>query len=331
MNAQIDTVLAQDSPGMAIVEAPQPAASPLDIAPEAFRNALARRGENRKALMQWVGSSLVRGVDYGKLHVVSRDKCSRGKFCDDPRHFSKDCLFKPGAEKIAGMLGVTPTFPTLHEYEKAALAGTELKQIILRCHMVDASGRIVADGIGARSLDQDYGDINKSLKMCAKSAHIDATLRMAGLSEVFTQDLDQMAVDGKLDAVEPPGYPSDVLTPEKRSDLLPKVAALIEKGDGEGLKKQVSEMNEGEQKGVWSFLSTKQKKAARELLQKATPAGAEGYAERFRKALEFGNDQTVLELHRECNAVAAFALEVSLLLTPGERERINEAVDRASH
>lgn len=180
------------------------AANPLDIAPEAFRGALARRGENRKALMTWIRESLVRGTDYGRIHVVSKSKCDRGNDCENPRHFSKDCLFKPGAEKIAGMLGVTPTFPTLHKYEDAALAGVELKQIILRCHMVDGSRKIVADGIGARSLEQDYGDINKALKMCSKSAHIDATLRMAGLSEVFTQDLDQMKADGKLDGAEDP-------------------------------------------------------------------------------------------------------------------------------
>jgi hypothetical protein len=179
------------------------AANPLDVAPEMFRNALARRGENRKALMTWIRESLVRGTDYGRIHVVGKDKCREGNACTNERHFSKDCLFKPGAEKIAGMLGVTPTFPTLPQYEEAALKGVELKQIILRCHMVDSGGRIVADGIGARSLEQDYGDINKSLKMCAKSAHIDATLRMAGLSEVFTQDLDQMQVDGKLGSVDP--------------------------------------------------------------------------------------------------------------------------------
>src|SRR5690606_15572985 len=50
----------------------------------------------------------------------------------------------------------------------------------------------VAEGIGARSVQQDNGDLNKALKMAGKSAHIDATLRMAGLSEVFTQDLEDM-------------------------------------------------------------------------------------------------------------------------------------------
>src|SRR5690606_3621374 len=137
---------------------------------------LQRRKENRRELMAWIRSSLVEGVDFGRVMT------KRGP--------SKPSLWKPGAEKICGMLGVTVRFPTLEHYEQAALNGVELHNIILRCEIVDAEGRVVANGIGARSLKQDCGDINKTLKMAEKSAHIDATLRMAGLSEVFTQDLE---------------------------------------------------------------------------------------------------------------------------------------------
>lgn len=241
------------------------AANPLDVSPEAFRGALSRRGENRKALMLWVRDSLVANVDYGRIHVVSRNKCPKGNQCDNSGHWSKDCLFKPGAEKIAGMLGVTPTFPTLHKYEDAALAGIELKQIILRCHMVDASGRIVADGIGARSLEQDYGDINKALKMCAKSAHIDATLRMAGLSEVFTQDLDQMKADGKLDQ-EPNDSTPRVLTPAQT--LGKKLVEALEAGIDGAL---VQAWDEGSKdkavaQDAWELLTSEERKAINAIL-----------------------------------------------------------------
>ncbi len=164
------------------VSQPVAVASPLDLPAEQFRAGLDRRRENRAALMEWVRSALVEGVDYGRIPT------RRGP--------SKPSLWKPGAEKICGMLGVTVYFPTLHDYEQAALHGVELKHIIIRCEIKDASGRVVADGVGARSLKQDYGDINKALKMAEKSAHIDATLRMAGLSEVFTQDLEDMIPAG---------------------------------------------------------------------------------------------------------------------------------------
>lgn len=168
------------------------AANPLDLPATTFKEGLDRRKANRAALMEWIRSALVDGTDYGKIHVVGRNKCQAGKNCKNPNHFSKASLFKPGAEKICGMLGVTVRYPTLPDYEKAALAGANLSQIIIRCEIIDASGRVVADGVGARVIAQDNGDINKALKMAEKSAHIDATLRVAGLSEVFTQDIEDM-------------------------------------------------------------------------------------------------------------------------------------------
>ncbi|TAK64866.1 J domain-containing protein [Methylobacter sp.] len=167
-------------------------ANPLDLPAATFQEGLDRRKQNRAALMAWIRDALVDGTDFGRVHLVNRSKCQAGASCQNPRHFSKSSLFKPGAEKICGMLGVTVRYPSLPEYEKAALTGTNLSQIIIRCEIVDASGRVVADGIGARIIAQDNGDINKSLKMAEKSAHVDATLRMAGLSEVFTQDIEDM-------------------------------------------------------------------------------------------------------------------------------------------
>jgi len=167
-------------------------ANPLDLPAKTFKAGLDRRKQNRSSLMAWVREALIEGSDFGKIHVVGRNKCQAGKHCQNPNHFSKPSLFKPGAEKICGMLGVTVRYPTLADYEQIALSGTQLTQIIIRCEIVDASSRIIADGVGARLLSQDNGDINKSLKMAEKSAHIDATLRMAGLSEIFTQDIEDM-------------------------------------------------------------------------------------------------------------------------------------------
>ncbi len=178
------------------------AANPLDLPASLFIEGLDRRKKNRAALMVWVRDALVEGTDFGKIHVVSRSKCSAGTECQNPAHFSKPSLFKPGAEKICGMLGVTVHYPTLCEYEQAALKGLQLHQIIIRCHLLDASGRIIADGIGGRSLAQDYGDLNKALKMAEKSAHIDATLRMAGLSELFTQDIEDRIARREVESIQ---------------------------------------------------------------------------------------------------------------------------------
>ena len=193
----------QDPP--ALLPALMPS-SPLDWPVERFTQALDRREVNRRALLKWVQSNLQAGIDYGQIHVVGKDKCrlagdGRADECLDPRHWSKPSLWKPGAEKICGMLGLIPRFPNLAEYEKATLRGEDVKVIILKCELHTGSGFVAAEGTGARRVDQDRGDINKSLKMAVKSAHIDATLRVAGLSELFSQDLEDMLQD-KGDKVE---------------------------------------------------------------------------------------------------------------------------------
>ena len=85
--------------------------------------------------------------------------------------------------------------------------------------------RLVADGVGARSLKQDYGDINKSLKMAEKSAHIDATLRMAGLSEVFTQDIEDMIHGQNVEAKTQNARPDRVPVPAAAAGAPEKITA----------------------------------------------------------------------------------------------------------
>ena len=175
--------------------------TPYDVEPGEFSTALERRQANRDKLLGWLREHLLEGTDFGKIHVVGKAKCSLGKACKTDRHYSKPVLFKPGAEKICGMLGIVPRYPNLHGYETAALQGLELRTIVLQCQLQNSAGWVLADGVGARALQQDQGDLNKALKMAEKSAHIDATLRVAGLSEWFTQDLDDLPP--KEDAAAP--------------------------------------------------------------------------------------------------------------------------------
>ena len=155
--------------------------NPMDATPAQFRAGLDRIKENRDTLMDWIRSALVEGRDFGSIMI-------RGQK-------SKPSLLKPGAEKIAGMLGLIPRFPNLKEYEESAISGNDIDLIILKCELHNQLGEVVGEGVGARSTErQDNGDLNKALKMASKSAMIDATLRCAGISEVFTQDVEDMAL-----------------------------------------------------------------------------------------------------------------------------------------
>lgn len=189
--------------------------SPLDLPTELFSAGLERRKRNRALLMEWLRTALVEGVDFGRIHIAGKERCAlvrmgRVHECKDPAHWSKPSLFKPGAEKITGLLGMTVHYPTMPAYEDAILSQIEVRTIMLRCELRDAHGHVVAQGAGARQVTTDWGDLNKTLKMVCKSAHIDATLRLAGLSEVFTQDLEDRPLGEELGEPVMPRSPASV-------------------------------------------------------------------------------------------------------------------------
>ncbi len=173
MNLPVQTVQTENENTNAIAT--------FDIRPADFMSALDRRENNRKALLSWIKDNLVDGVDYGRILIKGQ--------------WSKPSLWKPGAEKISAMLNLTPRFPSHLEYERAAYEGRKIYMIILKCLLETPGGFTAGEGIGARLLAKDNGDINKALKMAEKSAHINAVLRVAGLSEIFTQDLEDMAAE----------------------------------------------------------------------------------------------------------------------------------------
>ncbi|NQT62624.1 MAG: hypothetical protein HQ556_06660 [Candidatus Marinimicrobia bacterium] len=180
--------------------------NPMDASPAIFKAGLDRRKENRKTLMDWIRSSLVEGRDFGSIMINGKQ--------------SKPSLLKPGAEKIAGMLGLIPRFPNLKLYEDAVLEGKSITTIILKCELQNQIGEVIGEGVGARAVDtQDNGDLNKALKMSAKSAMIDATLRCAGISEIFTQDIEEMPLAEVKQPSQKPVMPEKLATEKQLSAI----------------------------------------------------------------------------------------------------------------
>ena len=146
-----------------------------DLEPANFRAGIKRRFANRKHFLNAIKKQLVAGVDFGEIIVQGKPKRS---------------LFKPGAEKIAGLLGVRSRWPTLDEQIDRVQGGANC--VILKCQLLDREDRIVSEGVGARLLSTDGGDINKAFKMAKKSSLIDAVLNCGGLSELYSQDLEDL-------------------------------------------------------------------------------------------------------------------------------------------
>ena len=127
---------------------------------------------------QIVQKTLKRGHDYGVIPGTD-----------------KPTLLKPGAEKILMLMGLTSEYhitERIQDYDEGFFAFT------VRCELYK-NGMKVTEGVGhcntkeKKYRNQDpYTLANTCLKMAKKRAQIDATLTVASLSEVFTQDIEDM-------------------------------------------------------------------------------------------------------------------------------------------
>ena len=162
--------------------------TPLDMPAETFTNALNRREQNRKTLLKWIQDNLLVEIHYGRLHLDQRCKYARAGIpfrCSTFSHWSRPMLFKGGAELIINVLGLTACYPNLYQYELACVHKMEISRVILKCELKTNNGTIVSEGNGARHIRDEGWSLNKAIKMAAKSAMIDATIQVSGLSGVF--------------------------------------------------------------------------------------------------------------------------------------------------
>ena len=131
----------------------------------------------------------------------------------------KKSLAKGGAEKIASIFKWTAKFDK--DTEALEMLGDIKGLVAFKCTLTN--GQVVGEGRGAALLSKNASDPNKTLKMAQKSAFIDAVLRASGLSDFFTQDLEDMP---REEIVQPQA--KSIPPSEKQLDLIDKL--LTQKG-----------------------------------------------------------------------------------------------------
>ena len=112
----------------------------------------------------------------------------------------KPTLLKPGAEKILMMMGLQSEFEIVdstRDFENGFF------QYQVRCKLFKGD-LLITEGLGScntkekKYAKQDPFSIdNTVLKMAKKRALVDAALLVASLSDVFTQDLEDMDLEGQ--------------------------------------------------------------------------------------------------------------------------------------
>ena len=166
-----------DTP-VAILEPPAPvhALRPRVPQDDDMETALQVWTTQRAVVQRFLKQELKANVDYYTLRIGGKD--------------SKPSLSKAGAEKVMGWLKLQASFtPDTGTWE---MLGKPQDLVCYVCTLRTRSGEIVGEGRGARSLKKDGGDVNKAIKMAEKSACVSAVLRTGALSDVFTQDAEDM-------------------------------------------------------------------------------------------------------------------------------------------
>lgn len=137
--------------------------------------ALDEETKKRDLIKKYIQTNLVAGTDFGKIKMGGRD--------------SKECLFKPGAEKVCSLLHLKPVFKI--DIDLKSIVGEGVIPYV--CELVNRhSGEIEGEGRGSCSIKEKQGNANVAIKIAQKRAQIDAVLRVAALSDQFTQDLEDM-------------------------------------------------------------------------------------------------------------------------------------------
>ncbi len=140
---------------------------------------LAERAEGvRRVLELWIKRNMKPGIHWGIIPIDGKDP-------------SKPTLFKPGAELVALLyrwrFHFVADLDSLQMYAPMP-AGT----FAYVCHVIDRHGNTVGQGRGVAELrEPGMNNANKTVKMALKRAQVDAVLRCAGLSQWFTQDLEE--------------------------------------------------------------------------------------------------------------------------------------------
>ena len=172
---------AHEEAAMPETEMPAPEAQPLaaDVFPDfaASPDEVTRRTE---MLRDYVKNHMTVGEDYGVIPGGN-----------------KPTLFKPGAEKLNAVFGLSPMVEVSNRVENwdDGFVAYEMKVTLLN----KRTGTIEAEGIGScnsrerRYKNQDAAGIaNTVLKMAKKRALVDATLSATRASGMFTQDLEDI-------------------------------------------------------------------------------------------------------------------------------------------
>lgn len=155
----------------------------LDVT--AQRAALTEYAQRRASFYEWLLQQLEQGVHYGVPPGIKPSDA-------DPRRWkAKPSLYKAGADFICDLMGLRDEYAA--DMATWEMLGKPSDTFIRRCRLVSrVNGELVGEGTGARKNGTKSMDVNGSIKMADKCAKVAAIINTYGLSDLFTQDIEDL-------------------------------------------------------------------------------------------------------------------------------------------
>ena len=145
--------------------------------------ALAEFTERRNAFRLWLYKNLEQGVHYG-----FPPGCKPAG-TDLKQWQAKPSLYKSGADYLCELMGWRPTFE--NDVTTWEMLGKP-ECVCLKAFLWNSEGKEVGQGRGARRKGEKSMEINATIKMAEKCAKVDAVINALSLSDLFTQDIEDL-------------------------------------------------------------------------------------------------------------------------------------------
>lgn len=155
---------------------------------------------NRLSVIEQTDITTFKGTmeKIGQFQRLVRENLSEGKDYGTIPGTTKPTLFKPGAEKILMLMGLQSTYEIIDSTRdwKEGFFQYQVKCTLKKGDIIITQGLGACNSKEKKYVNRNGYDMdNTVLKMAKKRSQVDASLTVASLSEIFTQDLEDTEIE----------------------------------------------------------------------------------------------------------------------------------------
>ena len=194
---ELSTELAHEQPVTSALSDLRAAA--MNVPVEQQIVALEEYRERRASFREWLLQQLIIGLHYGYPPGTEPEYDRDGNLLIWSKGGKKPVakeqwrkvpsLYQAGADFVCDLMGLRHEFSA--DREAWAMMGAKEYNFVYRCQLFSKlNSEIVGEGHGAAKAADHQGNVNTAIKMACKRSKVAAVINAYGLSDLFTQDIE---------------------------------------------------------------------------------------------------------------------------------------------